>query len=77
MKKLCKREAFDKVILISGDGDYGRLVRFLIEEKRLEKLIVPSRAQMTMFYSGIDGKYKDVLDSKDKHGMLKYRKRVK
>jgi uncharacterized LabA/DUF88 family protein len=77
MKKLHRKEDFDKVVLISGDGDYGRLVRFLIEEGRLEKLIVPSRAQTTMHYGGIDARYMDVLGSKDKRGMLGYKKQAK
>lgn len=31
MKKLYKREDFEKIILVSGDGDYKRMVDFLIE----------------------------------------------
>ena len=37
MKKMSRREKFDKVILVSGDCDYKMLVDFLIEEKLLRK----------------------------------------
>lgn len=36
MKKLYKKEDFEKIVLVSGDGDYKRMVDFLIEEKRFE-----------------------------------------
>ena len=35
MKKLVEREKFDKVVLVSGDGDYWRLVDYLIKKKSL------------------------------------------
>jgi uncharacterized LabA/DUF88 family protein len=37
MKKIYKKEPFDKIVLISGDGDYRALVDFLIEENRFKK----------------------------------------
>jgi hypothetical protein len=36
MKKVYKKDNFDKIVLVSGDGDYLRLVDFLIEEKNLK-----------------------------------------
>jgi len=41
MKKLYKREEFDKVILVSGDGDYKMLIDFLIEENKFAKILFP------------------------------------
>jgi uncharacterized LabA/DUF88 family protein len=47
MQKLYKKEKFDNVLLVSGDSDYYRMVKFLIEEKRFAKLLwtilIPSR----------------------------------
>jgi len=31
------KEEFDKVILVSGDGDYFRMVDFLVKENRFKK----------------------------------------
>ena len=36
MKKIYKKEKFDKIVLVSGDGDYKMLVDFLIEEDRFK-----------------------------------------
>ena len=42
MKKMYKKENFDKIIIVSGDGDYKMLIDFLIEEKRFEKILLTS-----------------------------------
>ena len=39
MKKLYKKDNFNKVVLVSGDGDYRMLVDFLIAENRFEKIL--------------------------------------
>ena len=37
MKRLYKGESFDKVVLVSGDGDYKMLVDFLLKKNDLKK----------------------------------------
>ncbi len=34
--------AYDKAIIISGDGDFSCLVRYLREQDKLERLVVPN-----------------------------------
>ena len=34
---------YDKAIIVSGDGDYYCLVKYLHEEGKLEKLLIPNR----------------------------------
>lgn len=65
MKKICRREVFDKVVLISGDGDYKMLVDFLIEEKRFKKILFPNREFASSLYKKIGAEYFDRLDNKD------------
>jgi uncharacterized LabA/DUF88 family protein len=65
MKKMYKREDFDKVILVSGDGDYKLVVDFLIEEKRFEKIIFPIRKFASSLYKQLSNKYFAYLDDKD------------
>jgi uncharacterized LabA/DUF88 family protein len=43
MKKLYRKENFDKIVIISGDGDYKMLVDFLIEEDKFEKILFPNK----------------------------------
>ncbi len=58
MKKLYRKEAFDKIVLISGDGDYKILVDFLIEEKRFEKVLFPDQKRASSLYKKIDLVYR-------------------
>jgi hypothetical protein len=49
MKKLCLKEEFDQVILVSGDGDYYKMVKFLLEETRLAKILFPNKKYSSLY----------------------------
>lgn len=65
MKRLYAREEFDKIILVSGDGDYKMLVDFLIEEKRLGKILFPNRQFRSSLYKQIGAPNFAYLDDRD------------
>lgn len=65
MKKLYKREDFQKIILVSGDGDYKMLVDFLIEENRFVKILFPNRQFASSLYKKFGSEYFDYLENKD------------
>lgn len=65
MKKMYKKEDFEKIILVSGDGDYKLLVDFLIEEKRFEKILFPDLRRASSLYKKLSNKYFASLDNKD------------
>ncbi|MDO8668620.1 MAG: NYN domain-containing protein [bacterium] len=65
MKKLYKKEDFNKIILVSGDGDYKLLVDFLIEEDRFEKILFPDRKFRSSLYKELSNKYFAYLDDID------------
>lgn len=65
MKRLYLKEKFNKVVLVSGDGDYKMLVDFLIAEKRFKKILFPNGKRRSSLYKSIDIKYYDHLDSAD------------
>lgn len=65
MKKLYKREDFQKVFLVSGDGDYKMLVDFLIGEKRFGKMLFPNRQFASSLYKKLGSEYFDYLESPD------------
>ena len=50
MKSLVEKEKFDKVVLVSGDGDYWRMVDYLIQKGKFEKLLAPSRKNLSSLY---------------------------
>ncbi len=63
MKKMYKKEEFDKILLVSGDGDYKMLVDFLIEEDRFQKILFPNRRFASSLYKKITRVYFDYLDN--------------
>ena len=61
MKKLYKKEPFDKIVLVSGDGDYKMLVDFLIEENKFKKILFPNKQFASSLYKKITRVYFDYL----------------
>ncbi|MEX0649776.1 MAG: NYN domain-containing protein [Candidatus Andersenbacteria bacterium] len=65
MKKLYQQEDFEKVVLVSGDGDYRMMVDFLIDENRLRKILFPEQRRASSLYKKIDLKYRADLSAQD------------
>jgi len=65
MKKLYRKEVFNKIILVSGDGDYKLLVDFLIEENKFEKILFPDRKFRSSLYKELSNNYFAYLDDID------------
>ena len=61
MKRMYKKECFDKIILVSGDGDFKALVDFLIEENKFFKILFPNRKYASSLYKKLATKYFDYL----------------
>lgn len=62
MKRIYKGEPFDKVVLVSGDGDYKMLVDFLIEEDKFEKILFPNRQFRSSLYKQLSNRFFAHLD---------------
>jgi len=54
MIRLYKQEDFLGVVLVSGDGDYRRLVDFLTSEKKLTKILFPDKKRASSLYKSMD-----------------------
>lgn len=65
MKRLYLREEFDKIVLVSGDGDYKPLVDFLIEQERFEKILFPNKRFASSLYKNIGAPYFASLAEED------------
>ncbi|MFA6251130.1 MAG: NYN domain-containing protein [Candidatus Paceibacterota bacterium] len=65
MKKIYRKNDFDKIILISGDGDYKSLVDFLIEENKFKKILFPNRKYRSSLYKKLSNNYFAYLDDRD------------
>jgi len=76
MKKLYKKEDFEKIILVSGDGDYKRMVDFLIEENKFEKILFPDRKRASSLYKKIGASYFATLDDHDVRAKIELMKKA-
>jgi uncharacterized LabA/DUF88 family protein len=74
MRVLYKKESKGKIYMISADGDYFKLVRFLISEDKLGKVLFPAREKASSLYRKLEPKYFDSLDSDDIKKKIGYKK---
>lgn len=63
MKSLIERDDFGRIILVSGDGDYKKLVDYLIRKGRFEKILFPNRQFASSLYRRLAPQYFDYLES--------------
>ncbi len=74
MKKLYYREPFDKVVLVSGDGDYKQLVDFLILENRFGKIIFPDGKRASSLYKELGAPSFAALDNPNTRSKIEMKK---
>jgi len=63
MKILTEKDVVHNIVLVSGDGDYRKLVDYLIEKKRFKKILFPNRKFASSLYKHLPPAYYDYLDS--------------
>ena len=72
MKKLVENEPFEKVFIVSGDGDYKKLVDFLIKRNRFAKMLFPNRQFASSLYNSLGGEFFDYLESPAVRAKIQY-----
>ena len=50
MKKCAEDKNLDKILIVSGDGDYFRTVRYLISKNKFLKILGPDKMFMSALY---------------------------
>ena len=65
MSKIADKEKFDNVVLVSGDGDFYKMIRYLIENNRFKKLLTQNHHSTSSLYCPFTHKYVDFLDNVD------------
>lgn len=63
LSKIIDREKFDNIILVSGDGDYFKTVKYLINKGKFFKLLAPNRHSTSTLYRPFTPKYVSYLDA--------------
>jgi len=72
MKNLLENKTFDKIVLVSGDGDYKKLVDYLIKKDRFKKILFPNKKFASSLYKSITIKYYDNLENFDIKRKIEY-----
>lgn len=65
MRNLIDNQELNKIILISGDGDYKKLIDFLIKKDKLLKILFPDGRNASSLYNTIDNKFRLSLSKKN------------
>lgn len=75
MKNLVDNKNFNKIVLVSGDGDYKKLVDYLVKKDRFKKLLFPNRAFASSLYKTLGSELFDYIDNIKTH--IEWRKKEK
>ncbi len=60
MRRIIEEKDFDKIVLVSGDGDYIKLVKYLILKGILQKILFPNNNNSSL-YNKLGNKYYSYL----------------
>ena len=74
MSKLIDDQELGQVLLVSGDGDYFKMVDYLIKKQRFCKLLAPNRHSTSSLYNRLEPKYKMFLDDRGVKQKIAYRR---
>lgn len=63
MKHLVDDNSFEKILLISGDGDYKKLIDYLISKNKFKKILFPNKKFVSSLYKKLGSEYFDYLSN--------------
>ncbi|MBP6974764.1 MAG: NYN domain-containing protein [Candidatus Pacebacteria bacterium] len=63
MKNLVDNQDFDKIILVSGDGDYKKLVQYLLAKDKFKKILFPNKKYASSLYKELGSEFFDYLEN--------------
>jgi len=64
MQTLIERDDFNKILLVSGDGDYKKVVDYLIQKKKFKKLLFPNKQFASSLYNKLGSQFFDYMESR-------------
>jgi hypothetical protein len=74
MKRIYQKKDFEKIVLVSGDGDYIKLVKHLTGKLLLEKILFPNNHYSSL-YKDIKHQYGMVLSTAEIQQKIAYEKK--
>ncbi len=73
MKRLIEKDNFDKIVLVSGDWDYIKPVKYLISKWKFKKILFPNKNYSSL-YRQLQDRYSITLSVADIKNKIKYKK---
>ncbi len=65
MRQMCDNIDLDKIILISGDGDYMKVVDYAIKKAKFLKIIFPNGKMYSSLYDSLGNEFQSCLENPD------------
>ncbi len=75
MKRIAGERDFHQIVLVSGDGDYIKMVKYLVQKKLLKKMIFPNKRYSSL-YKPFKDNYGLNLSLPDVRMKLEYKKKT-
>ncbi len=72
MRKFADTELIGKVFLVSGDGDYKKLIDYLIIKGKFGKILFPSKKSGSSLYQSLGSELYDYLENNDIKDKISY-----
>lgn len=77
MKTLIERKDFSNILLVSGDGDYKKLVDYLIEKNCFKKILFPNKQFASSLYAKLGSEFFDYLEKPDIQSKISFTQQKK
>ncbi len=63
MKTLIDNPSFNRIMLVSGDGDYKKLIQYLITKNKFLKILFPNKRFASKLYRELGSEFFDYLEN--------------
>ncbi len=73
MRRILEEKDFDKIILVSRDGDYIKMIKYLIEKDHLKKILFPN-SKFSSLYKPFKDRYWLNLSDERVRAKIEYKK---
>ena len=75
MRKLVENEPFGKAFIVSGDGDYKKMVDYLVKKSKFGKMLFPNRQFASSLYKSLGSEFYDYLENADVKAKISYQRK--
>jgi uncharacterized LabA/DUF88 family protein len=74
MRNIIDNKEFDKILLVSGDGDYKKVVDYINKKGLFKKILFPNKKFASSLYKNMGSEAFDYLEKEDIRIKIEYKK---